>query len=88
MPAKKTAKKKTVKATSYKDWDQCPKCKRHIANMTRHNAQHKSGEIDDKGLRTDKGRKVKAAAKGKAKAKPKAKKAKAKKAPAESTPAI
>lgn len=65
-PAKKAAKAKAKSsgtAVDYKKWPQCKTCKRHISNMTRHNQQHKSGEIGDDGKRTAKGLKAAAATK-------------------------
>lgn len=57
---KKLTKAKGTKggAVDYKKWPQCAKCKRHIANMERHNKQHRTGEIGDDGKRTSKGRKA------------------------------
>ena len=96
--AKKAAKRVstgewTVKAFQDAGYAKCAlkSCGRQVVNIAGHNADHKAGNIDDKGKRTAKGKVAKAAkAKAKAAAKPKKaiKKAKAvKKATKKAAPA-
>ena len=63
--AKKTTKSKGNGKSNIASWEACGigKCRRKLADMARHRSQHRSGQLDDTGKRTDRGSR-KGAAKG------------------------